>query len=60
MGEAGFLLGGISFICFLWCYFMLPESRGRTYEKLNILFQKGVPARQFKMHNLVMESRGAK
>jgi MFS transporter, SP family, general alpha glucoside:H+ symporter len=59
-GRAGFLFGGISFVCFLWCYFRLPESRGRTYEELDILFQRRVPARQFKTHDLVMESAEAK
>lgn len=59
-GEAGFLFGGMSFVCFLWRYFRLPESRGRTYEELDILFQRGIPARQFKMHDLVIESAGVK
>ncbi|KAK7699699.1 hypothetical protein SLS64_011472 [Diaporthe eres] len=59
-GKAGFLFGGISFVCFLWCYFRLPESRGRTYEELDILFQRRVPARQFKKHDLVTESAEAK
>ncbi|KAH8771639.1 putative MFS transporter [Diaporthe sp. PMI_573] len=59
-GKAGFLFGGISFVCFLWCYFRLPESRGRTYEELDILFQRRVPARQFKTYDLVMESAEAK
>lgn len=59
-GKAGFLFGGISFLCMVWCYFRLPESRGRTYEELDILFQRRIPARQFKTHDLVMESAEAK
>lgn len=59
-GKAGFLFGGISFMCLLWCFFRLPESRGRTYEELDILFQRRIPARQFKTHDLVMESAEAK
>ena len=52
-GKAGFLFGGISFVCFVWCHFRLPESRGRTFEELDILFEKRVPARQFKNYDLL-------
>ncbi|SPQ19922.1 6d9a5174-1ecf-44e4-a227-4765bf96db1f [Thermothielavioides terrestris] len=52
-GKAGFLFGGISFICLVWCHFRLPESRGRTFEELDILFQRKVPARQFKNCDLL-------
>lgn len=55
-GKAGFLFGGISLVCFVWCYFRLPESRGRTFEELDILFQRRIPARQFKNHNLLGEA----
>ncbi|KAK4155268.1 general substrate transporter [Chaetomidium leptoderma] len=54
-GKAGFLFGSISFICFVWCYFRLPESRGRTFEELDILFQRRIPARQFKHYDLLGE-----
>jgi len=47
-GKAGFLTGGLSLIMFIWSIFRLPETRGRTYEELDILFQKRVPARKFK------------
>jgi hypothetical protein len=52
-GKAGFLFGGISFVCYVWCYFRLPESRGRTFEELDILFQRKIPARQFKNYDLL-------
>ncbi|KND88082.1 Maltose permease MAL31 [Tolypocladium ophioglossoides CBS 100239] len=55
-GKAGFLFGAISFVCFIWCFFRLPESRGRTYEELDILFQRRVPARQFKKYDLLAEA----
>lgn len=47
-GKTAFFWGGMSFLCFLWGYYRLPECKGRTYEELDILFQKRVPARQFK------------
>jgi Na+/melibiose symporter-like transporter len=54
-GKAGFLFGGISLVCGVWCYFRLPESRGRTFEELDILFQRRVPARQFRDYDLLGE-----
>jgi SP family general alpha glucoside:H+ symporter-like MFS transporter len=32
---------------FAWSFFRLPEAKGRTYEELDLLFQKKVPARKF-------------
>ncbi|KAK2591329.1 hypothetical protein QQS21_010982 [Conoideocrella luteorostrata] len=55
-GKTGFLFGGISIGCFVWCLFRLPESAGRTYEELDILFQRRVPARKFKKYDLVAET----
>lgn len=46
-GKTGFLNGGVTFLCFVWCYFRLVESKGRTCEELDILFERRVPARKF-------------
>ncbi|KAM0085613.1 hypothetical protein ACKRZS_002119 [Fusarium odoratissimum] len=51
--KTAFLFGGISLVCLVWCYFRLPESQGRTFEELDILFQRRVPARQFKKFDLL-------
>lgn len=47
VGKAGFFFGGLSVLCVVWTYFQLPETGGRTYEELDILFQRKVPARRF-------------
>lgn len=47
-GKIGFMFAGLGVICFLWCYFFLPETKGRTFEELDILFKLKVPARKFK------------
>lgn len=31
----------------VWAYFRLPETKGRTFRELDILFENKVPARQF-------------
>ncbi|KAK0384728.1 hypothetical protein NLU13_7206 [Sarocladium strictum] len=51
--KTAFLFAGLSTACFVWCFFRLPESHGRTFEELDILFQKRIPARQFKKFDLL-------
>lgn len=43
----GFFWGGICFCCIIYTYFRLPEPKGRTFAELDLLFEKGVPARKF-------------
>jgi hypothetical protein len=45
-----FLWGGISVISFLWCYFRLPETKGRTFEEIDYLFENHIPTRKFKTY----------
>ncbi|KAJ5621919.1 hypothetical protein N7528_005151 [Penicillium herquei] len=47
-GKTAFLAAGCGFVVFIWAYFRLPESRGRTYEELDILFSRSLKARDFK------------
>jgi len=47
-GKLGFFFGGLGLLCFVWAWFRVPETWGRTYEELDILFDRKVPARQFK------------
>ncbi|KAK3943949.1 maltose permease [Diplogelasinospora grovesii] len=47
-GKLGFFFGGLAALCFVWAYFRVPETKGRTYEELDILFERKVPTRQFK------------
>ncbi|OLN94081.1 Maltose permease MAL31-like protein 8 [Colletotrichum chlorophyti] len=47
-GKLGFFFGGLACLCFIWAWFRVPETMGRTYEELDILFDKQVPARDFK------------
>lgn len=37
-------------IVFLFIYFFLPETRGRTLEEIHEMFEDGVPSRKFKGH----------
>lgn len=46
-GKLGFFFGGLAGLCLLWAYFRVPETRGRTYGELDLLFDEGVSARKF-------------
>lgn len=55
-GKTGFLFGGISLICCVWCYLRIPESRGRTFEELDIMFERKIPLRKFSDCDLLQSS----
>lgn len=46
-GRCGLFFLGTNLISTLYCYFRLPETKGRTYGELEILFSDKVPARKF-------------
>ena len=48
--KTALIYGGISLMACVWCYFRLPECKGRTYEELDIMFERKVPTRQFKAY----------
>ncbi|KXS94500.1 hypothetical protein AC578_4506 [Pseudocercospora eumusae] len=49
-GKIGFFFGGLSAISLLWAFLRVPETRGRTYEELDIMFSRNVPTRQFEKY----------
>ncbi|KAK4626681.1 Maltose permease MAL31 [Fulvia fulva] len=51
-GKIGFFYGGLSAISLVWVYFRVPETKGRTYEELDIMFSRGVGTRQFKKYRV--------
>ncbi|KAK7737317.1 hypothetical protein SLS53_006620 [Cytospora paraplurivora] len=51
-GKLGFFFGGLAALCYVWAYFRMPETMGRTYEELDLLFDRRVPARQFKGYRI--------
>jgi SP family general alpha glucoside:H+ symporter-like MFS transporter len=46
-------IGGLSAISFVWAWFRVPETKGRTYEELDLMFEKGVKTREFKHYKVV-------
>ncbi|KAJ5952235.1 Major facilitator superfamily domain general substrate transporter [Penicillium vulpinum] len=46
-GKIGFLFGGLSIGVIIWACLCLPETKGRTFEELDILFERNTPAWKF-------------
>jgi MFS transporter, SP family, general alpha glucoside:H+ symporter len=56
-GKTCYLWAGTCLLCYIWCYYRLPEPKGLTYLELDLLFEKKVQARKFgKVHNILVES----
>jgi SP family general alpha glucoside:H+ symporter-like MFS transporter len=51
-GNTGFVWGTTAFLVFVWSYFRLPETKDRTFEELDLLFAKKVPARKFSTYQI--------
>jgi len=47
-GKCGYVWGGTGLFCFVVAFFYLPEMKGRSYREIDILFNRKVPARQWK------------
>lgn len=46
-GYTGFFWFGTAFLTLIWAFFRLPETRGRTYEEMDLMFAAKVPTRKF-------------
>ncbi|KAG7195389.1 uncharacterized protein KQ657_003918 [Scheffersomyces spartinae] len=46
--KTGFFWGGFCIASSIWAWFELPETKGRTFAELDVLFAQGVPARKFR------------
>jgi len=49
-GKSGFLWGGFCVVSTLWCYFRIPETKGRTYEEIDLMFENRVPIKDFRTY----------
>ena len=47
-GKCGYIWGGTAAVCWVMAYLFLPELKHRSYREVDILFNRKVPARQFK------------
>ncbi|KAK3718381.1 hypothetical protein LTR37_005194 [Vermiconidia calcicola] len=47
-GKIGFFFGGLGAVALIWSFLRVPETKGRTYEELDIMFTKGLKTNEFK------------
>jgi MFS transporter, SP family, general alpha glucoside:H+ symporter len=45
--KTGFFWAGWCLLILTWAFFRLPETKGRTYGELDVLFEQEVSARKF-------------
>ncbi|KAJ5244286.1 hypothetical protein N7489_004382 [Penicillium chrysogenum] len=57
-GKIGFLFSGLSMLCALYCFLCMPETKGRTFEELDILFERKIPSRKFKYYKVDIDVGG--
>jgi SP family general alpha glucoside:H+ symporter-like MFS transporter len=51
-GKIGFFFGGLSLLSLGWAWLRVPETKGRTYEELDLMFSRGVKTREFKNYRV--------
>jgi MFS transporter, SP family, general alpha glucoside:H+ symporter len=57
-GKTCFLWAGTCLLCYIWCYYRLPEPKGLTYLELDVLFEKKVTARKFRHIQNILDETG--
>ncbi|KAI1164766.1 general alpha-glucoside permease [Nemania serpens] len=60
--KSGFFWAGLNAVFTTYLFLRLPETKGRTYAELDILFENKVPARKFastKIETLIAGTEGA-
>jgi SP family general alpha glucoside:H+ symporter-like MFS transporter len=45
--RCAYFWAGTCLVGLVWAFFRLPEPKGRTYEELDLLFERGISARKF-------------
>ena len=51
-GKVGFIFGGLGLIGCVWTWFGIPETKSRTVDELDALFEARVPANKFSQTRL--------
>lgn len=51
-GMTGFFYAGLTALLITFMWFMLPETKDRTFAELDVLFENMVPAREFAKTNV--------
>jgi hypothetical protein len=55
-GKVGFIFAGTGGLCTVYCFFFMPETRNRTFEELDVLFERKVSSREFFAYRFDVET----
>jgi hypothetical protein len=56
-GKVGFIFGGLAIPCFVFLWWYQPETARRSYDELDEMFMKKVPARAFARYQTEARAR---
>ena len=56
--KTSFIFGGVSILCWNYLYFFQPETAGRSFEEIDELVSRKIPARYFKSYITGLERKG--
>ncbi|KAH4966375.1 hypothetical protein HBI78_094060 [Parastagonospora nodorum] len=48
--QYSYIWAASNFICLIWFYFFIPETKARSLEELDEIFEEGISARKFKQY----------
>ncbi|KAH7134540.1 MFS transporter [Dactylonectria estremocensis] len=51
-GKTGFFWFAFAFVTVVWAFFRQPETKGRSYEELDLMFEARLPTRKFKKYHV--------
>jgi SP family general alpha glucoside:H+ symporter-like MFS transporter len=57
-GKTGLFWAAWAFLFFIWTFFRLPETKGKTFEELDILFARKISARKFAKYRVDAYTNG--
>jgi hypothetical protein len=52
--QYSYIWAASNFICVVWFYCFIPETKARSLEELDEIFEANVPARRFKQYQCRM------
>ena len=52
IGKTGFFWFGWAFLTLTWAFFRMPETKGRSYEELDLMFEAKLKTRKFKQYHV--------
>ncbi|EPE09807.1 maltose permease [Ophiostoma piceae UAMH 11346] len=57
-GKIAFIFSGMMLLVIVFIYYMIPETKGRTYAEVDYLWKSGIPIRKWAKTQVVLVSDG--